>query len=140
MTLTQGTYTVEIANGLAPTNFVRLQSYVSPSHPTVSTVDVVAVAAARKPWEQPNGSEKVFRVSDYGPHGLPDANNATAPWINASVAIAKAIAAAGAAGGGTVFFERGTYFINSTWGFDIPWGVKLQGEGTELVELIFTET
>lgn len=47
-------------------------------------------------------------------------------WANASVAIEKALAAAGEAGGGTVYFPRGTYFINSTFGFDVPWNVKLE--------------
>jgi hypothetical protein len=132
-----GTYTVEIANGLAPDHFVPMSSFVSPSEPTVSTVTVVAAAAALKPWER--ADSKVFKVSDFGPFGLPNLQNVS-EWTNASVAIEKAIAAAGAAGGGTVFFERGTYFVNSTWGFDIPWGVKLAGEGKELVQLIFAET
>lgn len=129
-----GTYTVEIANGLAPDHFVQMSSFVSPSEPTVSTV---TVTIALKPWER--ADSKVFKVSDFGPFGLPNLQNVS-EWTNASVAIEKAIAAAGAAGGGTVFFERGTYFVNSTWGFDIPWGVKLAGEGKELVQLIFAET
>ena len=61
-------------------------------------------------------------------------------WANASVAIEGALAAAGAAGGGTVYFPRGTYFVNSSYGFDVPWGVKLEGEGKGLVEIIFSET
>jgi hypothetical protein len=97
---------------------------------------VLAPTAAQRPWERPGA--KTFNVLDFGPHGLP--NMTTNTWVNASSSIAKALAAAEAAGGGTVFLARGTYFINSTWGFEIPWGVRLMGEGKELVELIFAET
>jgi hypothetical protein len=101
---------------------------------------------------------KIFNVADFGPHGLPGCGPGWDPdmlcpmdpatgerfkpqnyWVNASMAIEKAIAAAGIAGGGTVYFPRGTYFVNSTHGFEIPWGVKLQGEGKDLVEIIFQE-
>lgn len=80
----------------------------------------------------------MFNVADYGAFGLP--NLTTNQWANASLAVEKAIDAAAAAGGGTVYFKRGTYFLNTTVGFTVPWGVRLQGEGKELVELIFSET
>ncbi len=71
-------------------------------------------------------------MSDFGPHGLPTLLNSSdysPTWTNASDAISKAMAAAEAAGGGTVLLPRGTYFINSTAGFTVPFGVKLKGEG-----------
>lgn len=58
-------------------------------------------------------------------------------WANASVAIEKALAAAGAAGGGTVYFPRGTYFVNSTFGFDVPWNVKLEVRAHD-IHMMFT--
>jgi hypothetical protein len=159
--ITPGKYTVEVANQLDPENFValgRFGSYQSPTASNVTTVDIIGAASveARHPWKA-TGSQ-VFNVADYGPFGLPGCgpgwsklacpiDNATGKlvspdnfWTNATVAIERAIAAAGAAGGGVVYFPRGTYFINSTYGFEIPWNVKLEGEGKELVELIFTET
>lgn len=158
-----GEYSVAIANGLDATNFVSLGSfgsYVGPgeeSNVSTVTIDSPAAEARRQPWKHP--SAKVFNVTAFGPHGLPgcggkNAEHGACPldpssgkpvasamyWANATEPIAKALAAAGAAGGGTVFFPRGTYFINSSFGFDVPWGVKLEGEGKELVSLIFTET
>jgi hypothetical protein len=156
-----GEYTIEVSNHLVPGNFVtlgRFGSYISPDAPQVSTITVLSAeeVAQQQPWKAT--SAKVFKVTDYGPSGLPGCgprwskvecpvDPATgkqwAPqnyWANASVAIEKALAAAGAAGGGTVYFPRGTYFVNSSYGFEVPWGVKLQGEGRELVEIIFSET
>eukprot|EP00040_Diaphanoeca_grandis_P015116 m.76958 g.76958 ORF g.76958 m.76958 type:complete len:898 (-) comp24959_c0_seq1:84-2777(-) len=136
--LQPGEYTVELANSLAPTNFIKLESFISPAEPKVSTVSVVSPTqlAVVKPWTATDA--KVFRVGDYGAYGLPPVSG-VGEWVNASVAIQKAIDAAAAAGGGTVFFDRGTYFVNSSYGFTIPWGVRLQGEGKELVEIIFSQ-
>ena len=158
-----GEYQVALANGLDPTHFVPLGafgSYVGPdaaSNATTINVTGAAEEARRQPWKHP--AAKVFDVTSYGPHGLPGCGGSNAErgacpldpktgravasslyWANASVAIAKALAAAGAAGGGTVYFPRGTYFVNSSYGFDVPWGVKLEGEGKGLVSLIFSET
>jgi hypothetical protein len=159
--ITPGDYTIEVANHLSPDNFVALGafgSYVSSTQPNVTTITILSAEeeGVRQPWKARGA--KIFKVSDYGPYGLPgcgsEFNNLTCPinnatgkqyspdlyWTNASVAIEKALAAAGAAGGGTVYFPRGTYFVNSSHGFDVPWGVKLQGEGKDLVEIIFSET
>lgn len=159
-----GEYSVAIANGLDAANFVALGafgSYVGPSaqESNVTTIRVIGAAeeTRRKPWKHP--AAKVFDVTAYGPHGLPGCGGNGAErwacpldpltgkrvktqlyWANASVAIEKALAAAGAAGGGIVFFPRGTYFVNSSFGFDVPWGVKLEGEGKDLVQIIFSET
>jgi hypothetical protein len=158
-----GSYTIEVANHLAPHNFVSLGahgSYVSPQQPNVTTITVLSTAEilVRQPWKAP--SAKTFTVTEYGPHGLPGCgagglnSQNTCPldpstgkpvqsqlyWANASVAIEKALAAAKAAGGGIVYFPRGTYFVNSSYGFDVPWGVQLRGEGKDLVEIIFSET
>ena len=117
-----GEYSVSIANGLDPANFVALGafgSYVGPgAESNVTTIRVIAAAeeARRQPWKHP--AAKVFDVTAYGPHGLPgcgghDAEHGACPtdpktgqpvesqlyWANASVAIERALEAAGAAGG-----------------------------------------
>ena len=61
-------------------------------------------------------------------------------WVHKVVLDKGRKHAAKSAGGGVVYLPRGTYFVNSSYGFTIPWGVQLKGEGKELVEIVFSET
>jgi hypothetical protein len=69
-----------------------------------------------------------FNVKDYGAVGNGVADDKTP--------IQNALAAATAAGGGTVFFPHGTYLVNSGTGFSTSAsGVTLQGEGSNATQI-----
>lgn len=70
-----------------------------------------------------------FDVRAYGAHG--DGR------FDCTRAIRATIDAAKDAGGGTVYFPRGRYLISDM--IVVPPGIKLQGEGTDLVNLVWPE-
>ena len=135
-------YTVSIANELmdaSPTNesgWAQLDTFISPTHPHVATMRVDPPAAAAGTAGESFASvcstvaPAVFKVASYGAHGEPGV-------VDASPAFTKALEAAGKAGGGTVYFERGQYWLRG--GFKVPSGVYLKGEGTSLVSLYWAE-
>ena len=59
--------------------------------------------------------------------------------MDATAALQHALGLAGAAGGGTVFFPRGTYFLSGLATFEVPPGVYLRGAGTSLVSIYVSE-
>jgi hypothetical protein len=72
----------------------------------------------------------IFRVAEYGAHGAPGV-------VDATGAVTKALAAAAAAGGGTVYFERGQYWLKGM--FTVPYNTYLQGAGMSLVSIYWDE-
>ncbi len=86
----------------------------------------VAVTLRRsEPWP-----ERVFSVVDHGANGR-DAEDDTA-------AVQAALAAAGQAGGGVVYFPRGRYLVNQP--LTIPLFTVLRGDSEDLSALLWPET
>lgn len=77
----------------------------------------------------PPRADKSFDVRAYGAIGDGSFNNTRA--------VRSALDAAAAAGGGTVFFPRGRYLLSD--GIVIPPGVRLKGERTDLVNLVWPD-
>lgn len=73
--------------------------------------------------------KRVFDVRDFGANG--DGRS------NSTRAIAKAMAAADEAGGGTVYFPRGRYFMSEP--LVIPANIVIKGERTDLVNLVWPD-
>ena len=127
--LPAGEYTVAVSNGY-PTDsplFVDLASFVSPAQPRVSTF---RVAPAWKP------DKAVFRVSEFGPHRLP-CNLNDGACTTADDAVEKALQAARDNGGGTVYFDVGTYYLSKP--VVVPPGTVLKGAGTSLTAIYMAE-
>lgn len=74
-------------------------------------------------------AERVFDVRAYGASGDGMANSTRG--------IAAAMAAAGAAGGGTVYFPRGRYLLRET--LVVPPNIAIKGERTDLVNLVWPD-
>ena len=92
-----GTYRITVSNGYAAST---LDSFVSPAQPHVDSITVVAAADVAFKATR-------FTVADYGCGG---GVNTTGYPINCSRAVLAAIAAAGANGGGTVYFGPGRWY------------------------------
>ena len=120
-----GTYNVKLSNGYATS---ALDSFVSPQDPHVRSLTVVSSASVAF-------AEKVFAVADYGCAG---GVNRTAAAVNCSAAVYAAIAAAGAsAGGGTVLFGIGRWYLDGP--LLLPQGVLLKGVRMDLTSLYFNQ-
>ncbi|MGP9814525.1 glycosyl hydrolase family 28-related protein [Rhodopseudomonas sp. NSM] len=91
----------------------------------LETVDVGAIEIrARKP-----APEQSFDIRAFGGNGDGRADN--------TAAVARALAAAAQAGGGTVYFPRGRYFVRDT--IVVPPDVTLRGEATQAVNLVWPD-
>lgn len=127
-----GEYTVAVANGgggdsdaAAPPNsgtFVASDYFESATKPSVTTISVLAPRA----WPQ-----GVFVVDEASDPCSP------LPCHTSDASLARALAAASAAGGGTVSFPRGAYFL--TVPVVVPPNTVLSGAGAELTAIWFTE-
>jgi hypothetical protein len=76
---------------------------------------------------------KVFNVKDFGATGYAVDNEAG--WNDDAPAIQKALDAAGANGGGIVYFSAGSYYVTKT--LSIPKYTVLQGESRERSWIFF---
>ncbi len=143
--LPPGEYTVGLSNGLgvADEDFASMSWFESPDHPVVESITVRApapVAANAQSFQADTVchavAEGVFDMSKYGPKsGFPAPGQ---PPVDSTPALLSAIAAADKAGGGTVYFPRGQYFMRGQ--IEVPSGVYLKGAGTDLVSLYWAET
>ena len=127
--LPAGTYSISVSNGMGPPDrlFIPLDSFVSPSKPHVSTITIVSPAEAA--W----APDVVFVVEK---QSLP----VSWPWSSSQTsdsAVQAALAQAHAAGGGTVFFPPGTYFLSKP--LVVPPNTILAGAGADRVALYFAE-
>lgn len=129
-----GTYKVSVSNGRA--NSV-LNSFVSPAQPHVETLTVVAAASVEF-------NPKIFAVSSFGCSGgvngtgHDDDPRASGFPVNCSAAVQAAIKAAGANGGGTVFFGPGRWYVDGP--LLLPQGVLLKGARMDLTAIYFSES
>ena len=57
--------------------------------------------------------------------------------LDATAGLSAALMAARSHGGGTIYFPRGTYFLEGS--FEIPTNTYLKGAGTSLVTLFWAE-
>ena len=126
-----GEYSVKVSNGYATTG---LNAFISPERPHQRTITVVSQASVRFDPTR-------FVVSDYnGCTGGVGSHNTTTPPgkpINCSAALKAALHAAGANGGGTVFFGPGRWFVDSP--VLLPHGVLLKGAGMGLTTIFLSE-
>ena len=127
--LQPGTYSVSLSNGMGPADhlFIPLNSFVSPWQWNVSTITIASPAEVA--WA-PN---VVFVVQK---QTLP----VSWPWNSSQTsdaAVEKALLQAHAAGGGTVFFPAGTYFLSRP--LVIPPNTILAGAGADRSALYFAE-
>ena len=119
-----------------------LDSFVSPAQPHLKTVTVVAA-------ESVEFSVRVFAVSDYGceggvngtghePQGPQSSSILGAGFPNnCTAAVSDAIKAAGANGGGTVFFGPGRWYVDGP--LLLPHGVLLKGARMDLTAIYFSQ-
>ena len=134
-----GEYYVSVSNGAATGELRSFRSEGADgcSHDDcyVRTLTIRASSATAFP-------SKRFPVADFGcPGGA--AHNCSASGMgcaqpsNATAAVHRAIAAAGAAGGGTVFFGVGRWYISGA--LLLPHNVLLKGSGMGLTGIYFAE-
>jgi hypothetical protein len=119
--IASGTYSVGVSNGLGTGLVVPLDSFVSPGAPHASGLEILPAAG----W--PPG---VFLVNATTPP-------APMPAPTSDAALATAISAAWAAGGGTIQLARGQYFLSQP--VLLPPRTRLVGAGTELTAIYFEE-
>ena len=115
--IAQGQYKISIAASKGAT-FTPLATFIDPATPSLATLNV----SAPLQWKS-----QIFTV------------NATQPGVgrDATAAVATALAAAAANGGGTVFFPTGQDFIKGP--LVVAPGVILKGASRELVSVYFHE-
>ena len=122
---------MKVSNGYATTG---LNAFISPERPNQRTITVVSQASVRFDPTR-------FVVSDYnGCTGGVGSHNTTTPPgkpINCSAALKAALHAAGANGGGTVFFGPGRWFVDSP--VLLPHGVLLKGAGMGRTTVFLSE-
>jgi hypothetical protein len=117
--LAAGQYSISVAASRSSgSSFSPLCTFIDPSTPCLSTLNV----SSPLEWKS-----DVFTV------------NATQPGVghDATIAVAAAVSAAKANGGGTVFFPFGQYFIRGP--LVVEPGVILKGASRELVSVYFHE-
>ena len=157
--LPTGEYAMSVANDLMPSNssWFAIDFFESPDRPSVRTH--VVRPSARTPGADPRSFQAntecyrvapaVLNIQDYCPNKdcghMPPARptpstppHAPSP-TDASPALKQALATAAIAGGGTIFFPRGQYFLSALSTFEIPPGVYLRGEGASLVSIYVGE-
>jgi hypothetical protein len=120
--LPPGTYEVALRGYTAAAVVAeKLCTFTSVHTPCLSTINITASA----PFPS---SSKVFTVK------------AQQPGVgrNATAAVLGALAEARASGGGTVFFPRGQYFIDTP--IIVPDNTVIKGEGQALVSIYFAES
>jgi hypothetical protein len=128
--LAEGDYTAEISSGLetpsTKSGWIPLSMFLSPETPELRVVTI----EAERPWPT-----RVFKVDC----GTGNVFERPCGWVGqrSSRQVDAALAQARAAGGGTVFFPRGQYYIDGP--IVVPDNVQLVGEGQELVSIVFRE-
>ena len=116
--------------------FFNVSTFVSPDQPRCTTLAIRA-PLAYKPERfvvarPPPGKRTPTCKGDYGTKpGSPNRAFDSLPALRA------AFSKASANGGGEVFFARGQYWLSGP--IVVPPGVRLVGEGTELVSIYFKE-
>ena len=101
---TPGTYSVEVSNGFGGAEeWVRLASFLGPGGKANASSSVLEVKRPRR-WT--NGKPEVFDVSEFGCAGTIECDS--------TAAVAAALAAADANGGGVVHLPRGQYYLMTT--------------------------
>ena len=130
------TYIVSICNGYGPINqpnssctgmFVPIDIFLTASRPHVNTVTIMNTTLPSPP------SENIFIVNTTSlPQPYPFYPNMTS-----DAAVQYALAQAQQAGGGTVYFPAGTYFL--TQPLIIPPNTIIAGERNDVVGIYFAE-
>eukprot|EP01043_Picozoa_sp_COSAG02_P002113 COSAG02_NODE_48_length_45421_cov_103.222100_6_plen_689_part_00 len=116
--------------------FFNISTFVSPAVPRCTTLEIRAPLAF-KPQRflvarPPHGHRVPTCAGDYGSGpGSPNRAFDSLPAVQAAFAKARAN------GGGEVHFPRGQYWLSGA--VVVPPGVRLTGEGTQLVSLYFKE-
>ena len=127
VSLTPGEYNVSVSNGRgagAGGTFTPLDSFYDPAAPHVTSIIIA---------QPPAWAPGVFVVNTTSlPSNWPFNESVTS-----DSAVADALAAARAAGGGTVRFPPGTYFLSQP--LIVPPGVALRGAGADATALYFAE-
>lgn len=149
LSLLPGEYTVEVANGWAAV-FVPMDTFLSGAEPHTQTIQVqskfgqqastdprafvgtgcYAVPPAVVAIQPPKSSRMP------PPRVIVNGQNVATP-VDSSFLLRDAITKVAAAGGGTVYLERGQYFIDKN--FDVPPNVYLRGASTATVTLFLKE-
>eukprot|EP00041_Stephanoeca_diplocostata_P021865 m.516564 g.516564 ORF g.516564 m.516564 type:complete len:884 (+) comp21929_c0_seq8:155-2806(+) len=127
--LASGEWLVEISNGAIGVGYIPLDSFVSPSEPHVDSITV----------QQPRAiPPEVFKVSAYGNHSLPcNLRDSSGACKTADAAVQAALAAAKVNGGGTVYFESGTFYLSQP--LEVSPNVILKGESMATTAIYFAE-
>ena len=129
--LKPSTYNISFSNGYGvdPVTkegplFVPLHAFIDPAHPDVYSIEILA-----KP-EWPPSTFFVKQTSTPCVIGLPNCTTS-------DEALATALSQASSAGGGTIYFPRGTYYLHNP--INVPPNTRLMGERTDLVSIYFSE-
>ena len=140
--VTLGEYTLSVAvkssatSTDAPSKFFNVSTFVSSELPVSTTLTIRAPLAFKKERfvveRPPLGKRTPTCRGDYGT-GPGSPNRA----FDSLPAFAAAFASATANGGGEVFVPRGQYWLSGP--VVVPPGVRLVGEGTDLVSIYFKE-
>lgn len=145
-----GDYTVSYAAGLHDA-WVPIDFFESPSRPHVRQftiregVSPPAGANSSYSFQTHTQCQKVppnvFNIGDFALSPVPQIpqHSGTLPLItlDATDGLNAALMAARSRGGGTIYFPRGTYFLEGS--FEIPTNTYLKGAGTSLVTLYWAE-
>ncbi len=145
-----GDFTVSYAAGLHDA-WVPIDFFESPSRPHVRQFTIREAALApvgansSYSFQVDTQCQKVppgvFNIGDFAHSRVPQIpqHSGTLPLntLDATAGLSAALMAARSHGGGTIYFPRGTYFLEGS--FEIPTNTYLKGAGTSLVTLFWAE-
>ena len=140
-----GQYTVSVANELTSAGaWSPVEFFVSPARPRVSTI---VIAAPALPQVGAGVDARSFQsdtvCARVPPHVFVVTARSRMPPLkgthpfDSTAGLQHALDSAASAGGGTVFFPRGQYFVRGA--FNVPANTYLKGEGQDLVALYWAE-
>ena len=140
LSVAPGVYRVSVANELGLVlgqvqAWTSVDFFESPAKPHVTTIEVVTAVATEGAPAGSAAASVVLRsfqgdtVCARVPPSVFTMGNRSRmpPLVDSTSGLATALAAARKAGGGTVFFPRGQYFLRGS--FEIPPNTYLKGDG-----------
>eukprot|EP00039_Didymoeca_costata_P032877 m.39678 g.39678 ORF g.39678 m.39678 type:complete len:881 (-) comp9581_c0_seq2:341-2983(-) len=128
------TWSVYVNNGLPGGEFVPLSSFVSPLRPKVTGIKIQTPTVKELPVFDVTKYNLTFNDTYYS--GAPYARG-TSTGTHWDIPLQRALSAARKAGGGIVYFPRGSYYLVGA--VRVPNNVILRGAGAQLTSLHFKE-